>query len=373
MAANVLVDAQGVFGTGLFVPVVNANIRYLNLKSYQAAPDQYDGVLFASSRGYAFDTRLLARRLGVRAVATFSVPDGLMTDHLPALEYLLRDKAARGTHMAAIFLLLDADLFGTRPWTDNNIDSFLPPEVGGESRWRFWWRYLTVFQYADWRRYIFRALASRLADAQPLPVSAPKIARVRRIAASPPHPAAPLAGAVDAAAQQAAGVRIRPDLAHQLELLKRFVALCRRNNIRLVAAFSPLNPRNEYAGEVQKADNEGIVAAVSRIMPVSDFGGLAWLAQRPDLWNDVFHFKSAVADIMLRRIFGAETIAHGRPNASVRHRNRPSRQARSSSASRGRARAHRGRWRRNAARGRAYLRARDAWPSARSRVRGRLR
>jgi hypothetical protein len=292
MAANVLIDPQGVFGTGLFVPVVNPNLRYLDLKAYEAAPDRYDAVLFASSRGEAFDTQLLAQKLGARAVANFSVPDGLMTDHLPTLEYLLRDKAARGGHITAIFLLLDADLFGTLPWTDNNIDSFLPPRVGGESRWSFWWRYLTVFQFSTWRRYIARALATRPAEL--VTVSAPQAA------------AGQLAGAVNAEEEEAAGPRIRPDLAHQLDLFRRFLALCRENNIKVVVAFSPLNPRNEYAGDAQMPDNERIVGMIAHIIPVWDFGRPDWLSRRADLWNDVFHFKPAVANMMLQRIFGGE-------------------------------------------------------------------
>lgn len=308
IAANVLIDPQGVFGTGLFVPVANPNLRYLDIETYKAAPDRYDGVLFASSRGEAFDTGLLAQRLGVGAVASFAVPDGLMTDHLPTLEYLLSDKATRGGRIAAIFLLLDADLFGTRPWTNNNIDSFLPPEVGGESRWRFWWRYLTVFQFTDWRRYVSRSLAAHSSAAR-----SPLTRDGVRVEPSPipsvRAPVAQLPGAVDSSEQNAAGPRIRPDLARQLELLRRFVALCRENRIRLVAAFSPLNPGNEYAGDAQMPDNERIVAAVAHFLPVWDFGRPPWLSQRPDLWNDVFHFKPVVADLIVSRVFGGTPAA----------------------------------------------------------------
>lgn len=310
MAANVLIDPQGVFGTDLFVPVVNSNLRFLDVKDYKAAPDRYDGVLFASSRGRAFDRLALAKDLGVHAVANFSVSDGLMTDHLPALEYLLRDKAERGTHLTSIFLLLDADLFGTLPWTDNNIDSFLPPEVGGESSWLFWWRYLTVFQFTNWRRYLTRALASRPPQARRERASRPDIVKVSSVEPSS-EASARLAGAVSASEQNAAGPRIRPDLAHQLALLKRFVSLCREKRIKLVVAFSPLNPRNEYAGDAQMPDNERIVAAVARVVPVWDFDRPVWLAQRSDLWDDVFHFKPAVADMMLGRIFHGAASPEG--------------------------------------------------------------
>ena len=38
----------------------------------------------------------VAEKIGARAVAKFDVTAGMITDHLPALEYVLRDKAARG-------------------------------------------------------------------------------------------------------------------------------------------------------------------------------------------------------------------------------------------------------------------------------------
>jgi hypothetical protein len=310
MAANVLIDPQGVFGTGLFVPVVDPNLRYVELKAYEAAPDHYDGFLFSSSRGGAFDGKAVAKRLGVHAVVKFSVQAGQMSDYLPMLEYLLRNRTEGRTHIAAIFLLLDADWFGTQPWTNNNINSFLPPGVGNESRWYFWWRYLTVFQFTNWRRYIARAIASRLSDAGALPSFRPHIVTAALAqAASAQAAAARLPGAVDAADQRTYGPRIRPDLAHQLALFKRFVTLCRDNRIRLVVAFSPLNARSLFAGDAQMAENERVVAMVARIFPVWDFGRPAWLSARPDLWYDSSHFKPAVADMMLKRIFEGEAAA----------------------------------------------------------------
>jgi len=128
MAANVLIDPQAVFGSHLVRVHFNANARYLAFRDYTADPDRYDAVMFASSRGNAFDRPLLAEQLGVRRIANFSVPFGLLSDHLPTLEFLLRDKAARGGRLAAAVLVLDADFFSKQPWTNLNIDSFLPPQ-----------------------------------------------------------------------------------------------------------------------------------------------------------------------------------------------------------------------------------------------------
>ncbi len=312
MAANVLIDPQGVFGTKLFVPVVNPNVRYLDLQVYKAAPDQYDGVLFGSSRGEIFDTKLLAEYLGVHAVVNFSVPDGLMTDHLPTLEYLLRDKAARRSQLRAIFLLLDSDLFGREPWTDNNADSFLPPEIDGESQWRFWWRYLTIFQYDTWKRYIARAIANH----SPAGAASQHAELKRAVAAMVPFQSPQVAversaAAADGATRNQAQPRVRADLARQLKLFDRFLALCRANDIKLVVAFSPLNRNNEDASDARMPDNERIVDMIAKLVPVWDFDRPEWLSQRPDLWNDIFHFKRPVADMMLQRIFTGHATAPG--------------------------------------------------------------
>src|SRR4030095_12786135 len=101
--------------------------------------------------GRAFDPALTAQKMGASAVAKFDVTAGMITDHLPALEYVVRDKAARGEKVRAALLLIDVDIFGKLPATNVNIDSFLPPELSGEHPARFWWRYLTVFQFRMWR------------------------------------------------------------------------------------------------------------------------------------------------------------------------------------------------------------------------------
>jgi hypothetical protein len=304
MAANVLVDPQGVFGTNLVPEHFNPNVRYGALRDYAAAPERYDAVLFASSRGNAYDRALLARRLGVRAVANFSVPFCLLTDHLPALEFLLRDKTARGGRLAAVFLVLDADFFGKAPWTNVNIDSFLPPQISGESAFRFWWRYLTAFQFKHWKSDL-----GFLAGGRPTAGPGPQAVRPKLAAAIVPlRPlAAPAGGPMPVAEtflQETDAPEVRSDLAHQLELLTRFVALCRAHDVRLVIAFSPLNRNN--VRDDQAADNARIVDQVARIAPVWDFDRPAWLSDRPDLWLDFSHYSPVVARMMLRRIFGAE-------------------------------------------------------------------
>ena len=317
MAANVLIDPQAVFGSNLVRVHFNANARYLAFRDYQADPDRYDAVLFASSRGNAFDRTLLAAQLGVRRVANFSVPFGLLTDHLPTLEFLLRDKAARGGQLAAVVLILDADFFGKQPWTNLNIDSFLPPQISGESPFRFWWRYLTAFQYKQWKNDLD-------AVAGPRPVAGPAAGVTGAMGVSdvlgskpslaglvPVWPLAPLGKASVPVAEtflaETDAPEIRSDLAHQLDLLARFVALCRAHNARLVVAFSPLNRRN--VGDAQAPDMERIVDQVTRVTPVWDFDRPAWLSDRPDLWLDFSHYSTAVATMMTQRIFGTATSA----------------------------------------------------------------
>jgi hypothetical protein len=298
MAANILIDPQGVFGTDLVRGHFNPNGRYLALRAYQAAPERYDAVLFASSRGNAFDRAFLAERMGVRGVANFSVPFGLLTDHLPVLEFLLRDKAARGGRIAAVFLVLDADFFGKQPWTNVNIDSFLPPQISGESPARFWWRYLTAFQLKLWRK----DLGGSAGGARTGSLDAGVISAAFLPAGSLKAIAARLAPVVKTSMEETSVSEIRSDLARQLELLARFVALCRAHDIRLAVAFSPLNRRN--ADDDRAPGNERIIDAVAGVTPVWDFDRPQWLSDRPDLWRDLSHYSPEVAAMMVDRVFG---------------------------------------------------------------------
>jgi hypothetical protein len=295
IAANILIDPQDVFGTPLVRVHLNTNARYGVFRDYEAAPERYDAVLFASSRGNTFDRALLAEQLGVRTVANFSVPFGLLTDHLPALEFLLRDKAARGGRLAAVFLVLDADFFGQAPWTNDNIDSFLPPQMSGESRFRFWWRYLTAFQLTHWKNDLRALAGSRPGAQEPAPVRPPG-----SIAPTTTQPA-------ETSLEETSAPEIRSDLAHQLGLLARLVSLCRAHDVRLIIAFSPLNRQN--VRDEQAPDNARIVDQVARLAPIWDFDRPAWLSERADLWLDFSHYSTAVATMMTQRIFGAPTSA----------------------------------------------------------------
>jgi hypothetical protein len=306
VAANILVDPQAVFGLDLLRSHLNPNLRYAALRDYRAAPERYDAVLFGSSRGNAFDRTLLAEQMGVRSVANFSVPFGLLSDHLPALEYLLHDKAARGGRLAAVFLLMDADFFGKQPWTNLNIDSFLPPQLSGENPFRFWWRYLTAFQLRNWKNDL-AASANSAADAGP---PRPQVMRRAPMAAGlvPLHPLPPAGNAgVPVALEELDAPESRSDLAHQLDLLARFVALCREADTRLYIALSPLNRQNVH-DDLAPA-NERIVDAIARVTPVWDFDRPAWLSERPDLWLDFSHYSPTVAALMMQRIFGQPTAA----------------------------------------------------------------
>ena len=311
MAANIVIDPQNVFGTDVVRTHLNPNARYAALRAYQADPDRYEAVQFASSRGNPFDRDLLARQLGVGAVANFSVPFGLLTDHLPVLQFLLRDKAARGGRLKAVFLLLDADFFGKQPWTNVDIDSFQPPAISGENPLRFWWRYLTAFQFKHWMSDL-RTQAAAKSESRKSAARGPdaltRMAAAGLFPVAPPHPIADgLRPLVATALEESSAPEIRSDLARQLGLLARFVALCRAHDVRLVTAFSPLNRQN--VGDDQAPDNERIVEAVTQVVPVWDFGRPAWLSDRADLWLDFSHYSTAVATMMTQRIFGAATTA----------------------------------------------------------------
>lgn len=301
MAINFALDPQYVFGTPLTHEDDNANYRYHRLQQYQAKRDQADGLLFASSRGKAFDAELVAQKMGAKAVAKFDVTAGMITDHLPALEYVLRDKASRGEKLRAALLLIDVDIFGKLPATNVNIDSFLPPELSGEHPARFWWRYLTVFQFRMWRGII----AHRMRGGEPR--SSQFDGRQFALAGFGPrlsiNPPAHVRQAVDDVPKARLLVATRPNLAAHLGMVARFVALCRDNGVELAVATTPM--RLDAAFLHDPADLRDVVERLSRIVPIWDFTAPRWLAADIAYWDDPSHFKPIVAEMMLERMFGS--------------------------------------------------------------------
>jgi hypothetical protein len=317
LCANVLTDPQGVFGIDIVARSADPNWRYLLFKQYEREPSHVDGIIFGSSRAAYTDSATFADRIGGRQVLRFAVPYGLITDHLPLLQYVLNDKRARGEQLKSVLLLLDLDLFGKTPWTNTNIDAFLPPAVSGESTTRFWWRYLTAFQYRKWRdsvRLHSRDAASRLSGSIEMDV----LSRHSAIAALPAI-AIGGAGRVNRLIQTVASGQLtdeavalshrkrqswnaeRPDLERQISYLAQFVELCRTNNIVLTVATSPMSRTNLEgypAGEL-----EALAERLNRLTTIWDFASARSLADNPSYWVDFSHFSDAVGLLMLDRMF----------------------------------------------------------------------
>lgn len=296
-AANVLLDPEYVFRTGLFPQTVNRNERNGRLEQYKKEPRGVDGLLFSSSRGNVLNLDQLANGMNVLHLMSVSVSYGMVTDHLPIFEYILRDKAARGEHLKAVMLLLDADFFGKQPWTNSNINSFLPPELSGESSVRYWWRYLTVFQYRLWRD-VWRASQIKPANAVAAPAATPVITpQAIPEAARPPIP---LVGEV----YRRSWNSLRPDLKRQLADLERFVWLCRSNGVKLTVAVSPMIQQNLDSHEPGMIDD--LTRRLSTVTPLWDFNSPPVIAGHRKYWLDFSHFSPEAGSLMLNRMFGGD-------------------------------------------------------------------
>jgi hypothetical protein len=295
VAANLTIDTEGVFGTGLLGQPLNPNARYQRFVAYEATSDRYDGLLFGSSRALDLPVAEL-QEMGGATFADFAVQFGLITDHLPVLEYVLRDKAAKRERLAAVFLLLDADAFGDQPRTNRFLQTMLAPPLTGEQPVRFWWRYLTAIQVGTWRGEIVRAWA----NAPPREGGAATPAEDRGAAEETAAPADGLEARGEGRMFDA--ITSRPDYARQLRLLRQFVALCQGNGVKLTVAVSPLS-RGE-AAKYDPAELTKVVADISRIVPVWDFTNSQWMADHPEFWYDSRHFRPELGAMMLARIFG---------------------------------------------------------------------
>jgi hypothetical protein len=316
LCANVLTDPQSVFGIHLIAQSADPNWRYLLFKQYQRDPSPVDGIIFGSSRAAYIDGPAFGDRIGSPQVLRFAVPYGLITDHLPLLQYVLNDKRARGEQLKSVLLLLDLDLFGKTPWTNTNINAFLPPVVSGESAVRFWWRYLTAFQYRKWRDSVRRhnrdaasmqsGSAERDELAQPSAVAAFPIIAIGGDGASRSMQIAASGQLADEAIALSHRSRKswnaeRPDLARQISYLAQFVEFCRSNNVALTVATSPMSRANLEG--YPDGELEALTEKLNRLTPIWDFSSPKWLADNSNYWADFSHFSDAVGLLMLDRMF----------------------------------------------------------------------
>jgi hypothetical protein len=302
VAANVIVDPQAVLGTSLLGHVELPNQRYSAFEDFLARPQRYDGLIFGSSRGPGIDPKRLSRELDGSVFADFSVSSGQISDHVPVLEYAVRDKDPRRKRIRAVFLMLDADYFGVRQIGRNAMHMLPHPVLAGEARGRFIWRHLTAIQMRAWtlsvRQWWRRRGGTRVALIGRAHAKSPASPR----SATPS--ALPDASGLPQNRPEKKRIVVGAEFERQIDLLRRFVVLCRANDIKLIVALSPLNRRN--ASQYAAVDLDMVAQRIAAVVPVWDFGSPAWL-DKPVYWRDPSHFKSAVGEMMADRIFGRET------------------------------------------------------------------
>jgi hypothetical protein len=289
---NLVLDPQAAFGTRL-VPSSFRNDRFVQFAAWQAAADTYDGVLFASSRGRFIPPDELGQRMHAN-FAAFTLEGGTLSDHVPLLAYIVRQQAARGKPLKAVMLLLDIEEIGNPPAALVFDNTVMPPEVTGESKLRFWWRHLTWVQLRAWRGAIREAW--RLAGA----IVGTALAQEREQSQERMNPQVPFA-----VSYLHKPIRQRDGFDRDLDLLRRFVALCREHRISLMVALSPANPRNPI---LRDPDLAQAIERIAAVVPLWDFTRQTHLL--PDLtryWMaDGSHFTAEVGRLMLRRMFGEE-------------------------------------------------------------------
>jgi hypothetical protein len=312
VATNLIIDPQGMFGTGLLPRTVNANERYERFAAYQAAPRTYDGLMFGSSRAKIMPLDELSRRMDGAKFAGFAVAGGMLSDHLPVLEFIAREKMKLGERIRAVVLLIDIDVFGTPPQTNLSIQMQLPPPLTGEHPVRFWWRYLTAIQFRTWGSVMREAHEKSHSAEAPKTIPARIMYAIAAAVTEAARPfiahAKPGSDAAESLARPGERISDRSDFKPQIALLQRFVTLCRQQGAELIVAITPLHPAKERLFEPGNLSDA--VELIGRVVPVWDFTGSYRLLDRPDLWrtdlmeNDTSHFGLEVAHMMVARMFG---------------------------------------------------------------------
>jgi hypothetical protein len=310
-AANLIIDPIGVLGTRLLGRSLNNNGRYFTLAEYESHADRYDALAFGSSRLAGIPLEELSEQFNSVRFAYFGVDGGGLTDHLAVLKYVLHRHPATIKH---VFILLDADGFGHRPFTNESLSYAMPPALSGENPIRFWWRNLTAIQFKVWASAIREGFASNSSAGQP-----------STLEARPPQtmPGAAVVGALtERPAAQPSSLEARPPqtgtavaekLTEQplypqhLALWGQFVDLCRDNGIELIVAISPLS--RIFAANYDAADLSTAIDDIVRLAPAWDFTGDDFVADDPRLWNDVSHFGREVGSMMIDRMSGRQVPA----------------------------------------------------------------
>ncbi len=302
--ANLAIDPQGVFGTGILHPSPNVNSRFLQFAAYRRASSQYEGLMLGSSRAnVGIPLEELSRRTGVK-FAGFGVTAGRLEDHILVLDFVLRQKRRDRERLAAVWLLLDIDRFGDPPLPVKEL--LQPPELTGDNPMRFWWRNLIVIQWRSWQLDLTRAWRRARGLATAEAHGAPPDQRLSsrwdswylgaaRAQAAPAAANIPPGGGTD----PITGTR---HFADQLQLLSRIIALCREHAVELTVVVPPIS-RTDMA-KIDKADLENAIERVIRLVPLWDFSGEGWLWNHPEFWLDSTHFLPEVGGKILARIFG---------------------------------------------------------------------
>ncbi len=301
ISVNLVLDPQGVFGTGLFPPAVPHNIRYKQFEHYLKHRDGYDTLVFGSSRSAAIETQEIERLLPGAKVAHMGAPAGIPSEYVAILERIIEDKARARRRLSTILIFLDYDLMRARPLHQQGLSARPHPAVSGESRFQFFLQHAVAVQWHAWRDVVRPKRRPRFAGSprsmtahHGLPADTFRGTRFAGIVLS----------SIEASGYDGKKVSAieRGRIKAQISALKRIAAMCRRHDIRLIVAANPLN-----RSVVNQAGLDVIDYAAARVaetLPVWDFGHPDWLSNRRELWEDMSHFSAEVGRAMLGQLLG---------------------------------------------------------------------
>lgn len=290
VTANLLIDPYGVFGTRLLPSHISTNYRHFTYARYLRERATIDTIVLGSSRvGLAFDPATVEAALPGRRVAQFWAQAGTVSDALPIVRAVMRDRERGLTRVDTAILVLDLQLLGT------NVSPFgrftrHHPAVTGESSALY---YISYLFHLDYNQMLRKLRHSRTIGARDInlfrdtvPPGQPYI-----LDAHPPP-------------VEQADIMARPDTERHLAELGELVAFARARGLRLEIILPPIAP-----DDLRRIDPPSLSAAVARIRrltPVWSFDLPAWLAGDPSLWLDLNHYSPRIAAMMLARVFGTD-------------------------------------------------------------------
>jgi hypothetical protein len=300
---NFIVDPFGVFQTPWFPKQLEANQRYLKIELIGSRPEEFNGLLWGSSRIGNTSPRTIERYIpGVRFYNMY-YGNGTISDHLANLGFLI----SQYPHIRHHYIQIDIDLFlGTSEWGAGAISSWRHPAADGDSRALFFARNLLTMPL----RTIAKKVEVNLYGGTPSVRQELSTTGMWLDDRSDERIAADHAGYISDQ-QGFSDYRVKRTLrgskvSTNVAALKKVADLCDKSNLNCIFFTTPHHHKmldlfvtNDYLEALRE------IASVTNFW---DFSSYNTVTCDDSLYYEISHYRQPVGRLIAARIFGDQAV-----------------------------------------------------------------